>query len=333
MVNPQDLGPWEVKDFSVEAGLNGIHDELFANGLMQVPVTITLTAFQPNDNGDDVEYILQPNDLMSLAMQLSGGRPLPSEWKYSWKENEFAHVMPSRREAQQSAAPQDNQDKSHNRASKFPAWITTTKVETQNIIAGIKQGNGEWVTTEDHAFNSYVQITGRPPVDYTPNYLNIERANASGYWYIRYLDTGDSGGAPWHQTNYYVSPASFPMQKATVHWNGVAAGQERAFSVVQDPSRSHMAYAWYLDDPTRQRVGYTQHEANIDFELIADVDVNEGGKAPCFTLMRYEYTSGITPGTWRGDAWFEFWDIYGNVGKLYPKVTPDGEEIEFHPHS
>jgi hypothetical protein len=329
------LEPWVVDSFSIEAGVDGIHDDIFANGQMQIPITITLDAHQHNtETGDDVRYTLSQEEWSSLELELKDGRPLPSGWKISSDENEFDHQVPSMHGKERpDIPPRHRPDNKHNTAVR---WLTTTKAEVQHIRASIIQGNGERVTTLEGGSFSTVTITGINAIVYTPGILVLETNTETGCWTLP-LPGADGKEMKWHATNYYVyPPPPYHLKTAEVIWEEEEPESRRIFEVAgeHDGLYTVVAAGWCPNDGADGHVEYRFENNTLPYDLVADLRVNERAGVPCFTHVKFESTP-LTQSysSHPGDVWFQFWDNYGNHGKFYPRVTGDRSGIEFQAKS
>ncbi|KAL4789061.1 hypothetical protein BDV19DRAFT_395401 [Aspergillus venezuelensis] len=331
------LEPWKTDSFSIEAGASGTYDELFANGLMQVRITVSIEAHQlDTDTGSNVDYTIPPHEWGSLELQLAGGRPLPAAWNASYTENDFVHQMPSGRSRpdQAETARQEMGDRRPGRGKLnfLDVWLTTTKVETQNLRARIKDGSGEWVSTEDSGNFSTVTIKAHPPQEYTPAKLQIETDTDSGPWWITYDGVPDPVEAKWHATIYYVYPGVYPLQKANVSWTREDTQHPRMVLFAEDDGYAVATAAWNLGDPTKEIVQYQKVYTGIaTLDYTADLTVNERDGVPCFAHVRFDKSVPDLSEVYNlGEMWFQFWDIYGNQGSFYPALSGDKNGIEFH---
>lgn len=86
-------GAWSFVSFSIESTTpDRLTDILFANGLMQVPVVISILA-RYKENG--TKHTLSDSELrgVKLVDYFSPNNPLPGEWDITTDENEFDYAM------------------------------------------------------------------------------------------------------------------------------------------------------------------------------------------------------------------------------------------------
>jgi hypothetical protein len=113
------LEPWKIDKFYLEAGPSGTYDELFANGLMQDRVTISIEAYKHDpETGDNVPYTFIGFEWMLFELQLTGDRPLPPEWHVSYVENDLYTRCPRSVE-------------SHTRGIYLPGKLETTSTKAK----------------------------------------------------------------------------------------------------------------------------------------------------------------------------------------------------------
>ncbi|KAL7958024.1 hypothetical protein V8C34DRAFT_324730 [Trichoderma compactum] len=158
---------WTLDTFTVATTTpGGDQDVLYANGAMQVPVVVTVSAV----NDDNTPHILTDAELSSLKLIDCDGPPsdLSGGWTYSTIENSFDHTI-------------------------------GLAAKGTNIGASIKAQDGSVVDTSGSGtFKSTVNITGRPLVDVLFEDLNL--------WQDENTSNGDIwDGYTYDQDNYYLT--------------------------------------------------------------------------------------------------------------------------------
>jgi hypothetical protein len=152
MAEYRALEPWKVDSFSIKVGSSETYGELFANGLMQVPITIPLKAHQHDPaTGDDIPHELLPHEWATLELQLTADRPLPPAWTGEYVENDFAHQMPPSRRVKDPPPPprQDSGGKGkRGKENTRTMWLTATKARRRKSGVGSRTG-GKWVATDE----------------------------------------------------------------------------------------------------------------------------------------------------------------------------------------
>jgi hypothetical protein len=177
-----------------------------------------------------------------------------------------------------------------------------------------------------------VTLKAQPPVEYTPDRLKIENSTASGRWRQFWHDIdNDYVEHPWHATNYYMYPGVYQLHKAEMDWMHCGTYDQLIIDTAEEDGYTAVTAGWELEDQVDGHVNYQTCIENWRYDMFAELKVNERAGVPCFTHVLFDESAGhqsrfVT----RGDVWFQFWDIYGNQGKFYSRVSGDRKGIEFH---
>ncbi|PYI09384.1 hypothetical protein BO78DRAFT_437947 [Aspergillus sclerotiicarbonarius CBS 121057] len=342
-------GPnWEVTFFEITTTRRDrITDTLYANGLMQVPVDISIKA-----TVDDRPYSLSEEELSSIKLvrYVAPDEALSDGWEYTASENDFDHVMPA---SAASATPnpeiKSNHDTSEQAASpnNAPAadrqvkryWVTTTKVANEQIAASIQAPSGDVITThgDDSGFDSCAALTGVAPIVYYEQDLLTDK-------YSKKEDTethkwsaphGKAHGKVYEQ-NVYVSLKNGRMHKAEV--TGVKRDDEEYW--FNHAYRRHVPtwvdnaldihYAWDTGDTKHQWVGQPlPHSEYVDAKWQVETNMRQHKFNLARCAIRTEDTSMKlwSPNyNWEQHNSIILFDRCGNSGRFKAKYDNDWDK-------
>ncbi|GLA64610.1 hypothetical protein AtubIFM54640_006334 [Aspergillus tubingensis] len=292
---------WEVSSFEVQTTTpNATSDALYANGNMQVPVIVVISAIDPDTCK---AYELNETELETITLIDYDDPPteISGSWSYSVTENEFEHGLPSTKKAVQpdlslaAGGPQ-----------KMRYWVTTTKVEDKRIGASIKQSDGTVVHTGGGGFDSKVTLVGTNPVTYTLDDLNLEQQedDVEGVF--------PDNDSTWRQRNFYLTTKKYELRKAD--FQGYILGTvDPALKYATGYFRGGLAsfsifYYWPMGPKETRTVGIDSHTA--------EVTINQRSNALCVTvLLLWGNVIWPAPRNWEGR--FTFYDKFGNPGTFW----------------
>ncbi|MCJ1346265.1 hypothetical protein MMC31_004480 [Peltigera leucophlebia] len=270
---------WEVTSFTVQTSTtNGTSDVLYANGRMQVPVTVFIKAVK---KGKTKRYYLSQQQLAGIELIDYGNSAstLSGAWTYSIQANEFANTLsaatstasttlttlttgaalhvrastglrPSKRTNANDSDDSDDSDDDDDEDSQSQVyWVSTTKVENKNVGARIMQPDGKTVNTHSKNFDSHVTLVGQEPITYTTDNITMTREDtANGTYRFDWQSAGDSNWYTayknWDQDNYYISTNKHTLLKADIYVydpDGHCNGHD-------DDSRLANSYAFWAPD-------------------------------------------------------------------------------------
>ncbi|KAK2612586.1 hypothetical protein QQS21_001357 [Conoideocrella luteorostrata] len=328
-------------------------DVLYANSRMQVPVIISIKAW---DKSTQSVYKLSDSELNEIEL-IDYDAPttkLADGWSYSANRNDvFANtatarlksfnLLPSPLEA--SVDKSDTKATSDDIPQKKKYMVSTARVENKRIGARIKLPDGTMVTTTTSPFNFYVTLVGNPPVVYTTDNIRVARVT---------VDKGDrvvgvynssgtmisSSKMPWSQDNYYISSSVHDFVKADIY-NYDTTGHEKGhhgdsrlanlFNYWSDSGKLRLSFIWGFATQSTKNAGLYRETGSPDttkVEAFKDIKVNQKSSALCLTRMAFNYNRDIWGSNWsNGDCGFTVYDRYGNTGKFYASWSKDEDII------
>ncbi|KAI1169832.1 hypothetical protein F4777DRAFT_571666 [Nemania sp. FL0916] len=235
-------------------------DALYANGRMQVPVIISIRAWNSS-----TQTVYQLSDLELNRIELidydAPTTGLADGWSYSATRNElFSNAAAARNDVSTNTASHSLTQsltqslKSLNPTSSFVEGsvdksisssatsddtpqkkrylVSTTRVENKRIGARIQLPDGTMVTTTTSPFNFFITLVGNPPVVYTTDTINVARVTVDkgektvGVW-NQSGNMVSSSRMPWSQDNYYISSSVHDFVKAEIHgFNATGTGAD-----------------------------------------------------------------------------------------------------------
>ncbi|KAL7943487.1 hypothetical protein V8C42DRAFT_346934 [Trichoderma barbatum] len=300
------MASWTISFFKVQGNIS-----LFANGLMQVAVTIQIKAINP----DNTPYTLKASELSTIQL-IEYHRPdteLSGTWTYTTTENEYAHTYPSTKSV--NFPPDDALTQSQQ------YWVSTKRVETKEVGARIRQPNGTMITTNSDEFNSFVTLRGYAPILYTLSNVDFSRE-----------DTANGKG--WDQDNYFLSSKVHPFMKSELSGykgpNYAVEGLRYCirFRRITKNKRTH--FMWPMGPQRTVKVGITHFEDGRPFPIpiTVDITINQRRDAMCFTRLSMNLPD-IYGTSWWFDTHVKIYDIFGNWGtfSVRNKESDEGNTI------
>ncbi|RAK89840.1 hypothetical protein BO79DRAFT_208569 [Aspergillus costaricaensis CBS 115574] len=300
---------WEVSSLTVNTGTaDGATDTLYANGRMQVPVYVSISAIDPDKN---VPYSLTEAELESIKLvdYYSTSTELSGDWVYSTIENEFAH-----------SGTTSLSLRSTSQSIKF--WVSTSKVEKKSIAASVKQPDGKIVTTHESGFDYHATLVGNPPINYTTDNITIQDTKSGD---------GSSGSYSWSLLNYYISTNDHDLAKADLFIEQAESlfynrdhMVANLYTAATPSSVYNLLYVWEYGDQATKLLG--------PYNLLAEtpaVTVNDKKNNFCLTMMSLTYNYVRENEVFVRENHFTLYDIYGNSGKFKAELT-DGGEVVIH---
>jgi hypothetical protein len=300
---------WEVVEMKVRTATpDHIQDRLFANGHMQVPVSVSIEAIDPaTGNG----YTLSAAELIMLRLvdYNSPMAQLSTPWTYSYEENEFHHVLPG---TASSEMPQP--DASNPTAGLVTRifWVSTSRVEHKNIGASLLTPKG-WYHTGGGTgqSDSHVTITGIAPLHY-----NMSNVEFSGYQNIANGKFANFHGIyDYDQDNYYLSSKLHPFKKSQItggfFWPADDPPIEHCYvrgSWGTSHQKTYMHYLW--------PIGLQQMRQAGNKNAAVSISINQRRGALCLTRLVLEGPRLYPDVGGEFTGQFTIWDEYGNWGKF-----------------
>jgi hypothetical protein len=300
---------WEISRFKVETS-PGDHtrDSLFANGLMQVPVFVSIEAINP---ATGLTHTLSAAELNTIKLvdYFSPTTQLSAPWTYSGQENEFHHVLPS---TASNETPQTDESNPTAAWQKKTWWVSTSRVEHKNIGASIQAPDRTVYHTGGGgpgSFDSHVTISGIAPVHY-----NMSNVEFSGYENTARGRT-TNGTHEFDQDNYYLSSKEHPFKKVQITGGYFSDPPPVQYSYlrVSRPLFPHfqetlLHYLWPIGPQQTKQAGHQN--------AIANIIVNQRRGALCLTRLHLQYPPLYSDGGGWFTGQFTIWDEYGNWGKF-----------------
>lgn len=336
---------WTLVAFKVETTTpDGRTDTLYANGRMQVPVIVSIKAW---DKSTSKVYKLLDSELDKIDL-IDFDAPtteLADGWSYSAnRNNNFANtatatlksfsVLPSFAEAPMNKSATNTT--SDNIPQKKKYLVSTTRVENKRIGARVELPDGTTVTTTTSPYYSYVVLAGRPPFVYTTENITVARVT---------VDKGDitvgvynsngsrisSSKMPWAQDNYYISSTNHDFVKADIHdYDATGTGDghradsrlKNLFNYWSDNGKLRLSFIWeFATTQSTKTAGLYREMGSPDttkVEAFKDIKVNQKSRALCLTRLAFNYERQIWGTNWKNsDCGFTLYDCYGNAGKFY----------------
>ncbi|OPB43308.1 hypothetical protein A0O28_0104990 [Trichoderma guizhouense] len=296
-------GLWSVVSFSIETTTpDRSTDTLFANGLMQVPVVISILA----------------------RYEENGIPPIHCEgWDIATDANEFDHVMLGRVSEAESPTAGTAKVGGVSDGQNIIFWVSTLEVEHKNIAASIREPSGDDAHTGVASkFNSRVIITSVAPPRVTIDDVETTRSPESLEAWI------DNPQILCVQHNWYVTGKRHELRKSLPH--GYCTGSNDCGNMNdpgllycyswdvrrrENPVFGH--YTWPMGPQEERRVGL------INKRLDFTAHINKRRNAQTLTLIEFDHHPELFRQTWHNYApWFEVWDRYGNNRGFQATIDP-----------
>ncbi|KAF3162205.1 hypothetical protein EYR41_004888 [Orbilia oligospora] len=343
---------WSVTKLSVKANTSdGVADRLYANGNMQVPVDVVITAV----NADEKPYYLSDSELATIKLvdynnvdsQLSG------KWKYTHQENEYGHIMDGAGGfvSSSGASGASTHASGHSSVQTKRYWVSTTAIENQKIGAAITEPNGNYYNTHSKDENNFVILTGISPITYNTSNVRVtrdENDTTTGMYtlsydmQVLYAKVSPTVGTTWKAQNYQLSLKQGLIKKAEIYGYHSSADSLN-HSIKYSPSSGgelSIFYMWPLGSQEDRKVGLDVSK-NVSpqiprFDLSATVTVptNNRRGSVCFTRVHYSAINGFpVPFSWWGSestekAGCKIYDEWGNWGQF--KIGFGGSSNDQH---
>ncbi|KAF3098397.1 hypothetical protein TWF569_008689 [Orbilia oligospora] len=257
---------WSVTKLSVKANTSdGVADRLYANGNMQVPVDVVITAV----NADEKPYYLSDSELATIKLvdynnvdsQLSG------KWKYTHQENEYGHIMDGAGGfvSSSGASGASTHASGHSSVQTKRYWVSTTAIENQKIGAAITEPNGNYYNTHSKDENNFVILTGISPITYNTSNVRVtrdENDTTTGMYtlsydmQVLYTKLSPTVGTNWKAQNYQLSLNQGLIKKAEIYGYHSSADSLN-HSIKYSPSSGELSifYMWPLGPQEDRKVG------------------------------------------------------------------------------
>ncbi|KHN97340.1 uncharacterized protein MAM_04937 [Metarhizium album ARSEF 1941] len=319
---------WEVNNLVIR----GNDLVLFGNGRMQVAVNILIRAIHPTT--------LQPVTLtaaelssIELCDYYNTSEKLTGGWTYTTQENEFSHSMPPGRKDPDEEEPEaadkeepeaadkkepeaaEGEPRANDQAQRY--WVSTTRFESKDIAARIRQPNNVVITTRTGNFDTRVTLRGVVPVSYHMGNVSFER-----------YDTANASN--WDQDNYYLRSNVHNFKKVDRFGHLPASyavhGMRHSIGHYTNRGRKFIRYIWDMGPRTTVRVGYTHRADGSSYPggKTADIVIREQAHTLCLTRFRLDNEpTNLYPNGFIFNTWFRIFDIYGNSGEF--TVVPSSD--------
>ncbi|KAI6753883.1 hypothetical protein HG530_013059 [Fusarium avenaceum] len=335
--------PWVVDSISVSTvNIGGVTDSLYANGRMQVPVNVLVSA---RIKDTTIEYTLSPEKLQLVVLRnRHTDAVLVGDWTYSTIKNDYDHVISSVSLDGSAVGPMGDQNAaSDDKGQTIQFWVSTTEVARMEIVASIHPpGEDDRSSSNKSPNDSSVILTGIPPITYTADSITIQKAEVeTGQYKLEWEKLEGLWDVSWPrywQTNHYVSLKNQNSVRKIKIFGLRRPEDERlrnCFAYWASDLRNLRIYYIWDKGPVRTRqVGHYINTSIQTFwgstlgrkaHAVNDAVVNQNPKAICMTVMYYECEDKLWGPQWYDDCGFELYDRFGNYGKL--SVTFIRDEI------
>ncbi|TRX93350.1 hypothetical protein FHL15_005625 [Xylaria flabelliformis] len=341
---------WSVSFLRVNTSTSDDKDSLYANGIMQVPVIVSIKAIDENRD----PYTLSDSDLNSIELidYNDTGKRLSDGWSYTETVNTtYSNSLPARAALQFTQVSLKQEADGSPQIKKY--MVSTTKVESKKIGARIKLSDGTWVNTHSSDYDSYVTLEGKTPVKYTLDNVKVEyEETANGTYKFEWqsawdLSWGTNNDNKWHQRNYYVSSQVHKFVNATRHGydsTGNASGHPSDSRLAglyaycaPDNKNLKLSFIWdYGGGTTTKTAGLYKEGTIVDWGVdckrrahaYPDIKVNQKSNAVCLTRLAIDCPDEIWGSKWSNDnCGFQVWDEYGNTGKFAAGFSDDHDAV------
>ncbi|KAJ7189184.1 hypothetical protein C8R46DRAFT_35779 [Mycena filopes] len=341
---------WKVSYLRVETSTSNTKtDSLYANGQMQIPVIISIKAVTTGTK-TETHYTLADSDLnkIKLVYYHDTSSTLSNGWSYTTqKDDTFAHTV-SGQSASFTAthlAAADTQSNDSPQTKTY--WVTTTKVENQNVAASIEQFDGTTANTHSSKYDSHVTLTGLTTIAYTTDNVQITREDTANGTYkleARIWQASTTSWVwkedprKWNQHNYHVTSNGFKFVKAEIHDHdstGHADGHpgdarlKNSFAYHATKSSLKICFIWDFGAGAIKTAGVYGEEGKYRAYAYQDIKVNQKSNALCLTHLAFDRTVIKIGGDWSNTkCGFIIYDTYGNSGKFHVACSSDHNGIE-----
>lgn len=345
MVKPN----WEVDLLIVSTITQDAHsDTVYANGVMQIPVLVTLGAI---DKETSDPYELQDSDLASIQL-FDFNDPhhatLDGDWFYTEVRNPMFLNTVGIQAAAASASPVEasaartqllGSVNSFTKSKMF--WVSSNKVEDKLIGALVTQPDKTVFTTKYSAYNKNVKLTGKKPVVYTTDNVTVSREDTGNGTYNFYSQDQQSenwyvSGKTWDHDNYYVTSNAHRFVHADIHGTDVTGLNDEhtadlrlanVYGYYLNGTTLELSFLWPFGGPTTTIGGLFKQDTYDDKAQAVDafVTLNINNRSNAVCLSRLALTSvgkGFGP-NWTSDASFTVYDVFGNSGEFVAGFSAD----------
>jgi hypothetical protein len=337
---------WEVNFFIIATTTPTSHDDqLYANGLMQIPVVVTVGASYQDQ--DSQPYELTDSDLERIELYALDDQHHALSGEGSWTVSDarnplFGNSLEIQVSGKDDAPKETTPARAEVLGAADPAlrskvfWLSTTAVETKSFGARVKQPDNTVVTTRFSPYNASVKITGLAPIVYAMDSVNFSREDTANGTFNYYSQASEDenwhvSGATWDQDNYYVTSKVHPFVAADVSGQdstGYGEGHPPDWRLSNcygyysaGRGTMRLSYIWGLDGRTTTTAGLYKRAAISDAGQVRAADafvnmtVNQRTNAVCLTRLAFDAPDAIWGEDWSAqDTTFTVYDQYGNKG-------------------
>ncbi|KAK6529792.1 hypothetical protein TWF281_008951 [Arthrobotrys megalospora] len=337
---------WSVVKLTITANTsNGVADRLYANGNMQVPIDVAITAI----DGAGKPYYLSDQELAAIQLvdYNNVDRQLSGKWKYTDQENEFAHIIDGvgRSVSISTDAPGASADASDHLGFQTKRyWVSTTGIENQKIAAAITEPNGNYYTTHSKVEDNFAILRGVSPIIYNTENVRINRDynDTTTGSYDLSSEREVLGGRKtiteklgWKAQNYHLSMDRGSVRKAEIY-GYYTSSSALNYSIKYQPVGRGLIifYMWPLGSQRDMQTGVlltTTHAPIFRVEALATVPTNNRRGSLCFTRVHYAGSEAF-PIPWDDEshryeqAGCKIYDEWGNWAQFKIIFTRSGKD-------
>lgn len=349
-------GDWEVDFFIISTTTQDSHtDRLYANGLMQVPVVVTLGAI---DKKTSESYPLQDSDLDKIGLYDFENTDQVLNGEGDWialdaRNPNFASSI----EIDVGGTSDAPKETSPARAQVLGAvntsfrtklfWVSSKVVGSKRIAARVRQPDNTLVKTQYSAYNSNVKINAVEPIVYTVDNINVAREDTGNGNFNYYTQNEEDdnwyvSGKAFDQDNYYVTSKLHRFVLAEVEGHdktGYGEGHPADWRLAncygyysKNGKTLMLSFIWGLDVETKTTAGLYRR-ANIKggsgtvgraADGFVNMTVNQRPNAVCLTRLALDAPDAIWGENWSAESTtFTVYDVYGNSGKFTAGFNAD----------
>ncbi|KAI0453888.1 hypothetical protein F5B21DRAFT_478203 [Xylaria acuta] len=348
---------WEVSDLQIRTSASkSDEDSIFANGIMQVPVIVSIKAV---DKTTRDRVTLSDSELSSIRLvdYDDTSKELSDGWSYTTDvKTVFSNTLPAAAKASRLVALDQVQlqaDANSGPQSK-KYMVSTTKVENKSVAASIKQPDDETITTHSETYNNHVTLKGLSPIKYTLDNVSVVREDTDNGtyafdWQGALNKSWETAYKNWDQDNYYVSSSTkYKFVKADLHdYDSTGRGgghpsDDRLKGVYSyhaaDKKNLKLSFIWdFGGGSTTKAAGLLKEATVTDWgqqvgrraHAYPDIKVNQKSNALCLTRLAIDCPDEIWGSNWSNtNCGFTIYDEYGNSGKFSASFSDDHNLIK-----
>lgn len=316
--------------------LHGASNTIYANGYMQARVYVEIKAV---DSVDNLVY-LTPEELKTIQLiDYHTGETLGPDLIYTDRENEFNHSV----DPVAISATIANESTEHPASQEKLYWVSAKKVDRRDIGACIKQPDGTTISTQRGTdYDSHDTIIATNPYRYTMDSIATveKRYTEEGIWRVNFQHALREDHK-WKQENFFITSKRHPFKKAEIHecYSDDPETLHNCFCLrYQEKDALRLYYIWDYATEDTKHVGLHKREAKpfwfVDNDATAQIRISQKPEALCLTRMVF-VTADLTDlhniikneEPWQRNAWFRFFDVYGNWGDFYVKPSDLGDDF------